>query len=428
MNSRTWVLFSLVAVSFFHLQTTVARSDEVVSRSGEILRGELLGVQNGVSQFKSIYGNKFSLSLDQISNLTTVKDVVVNCASGDRIIGRFVATGSGGKVAIQSRSFGRLELALSEIRSVEVPDLSPTALPPGELARVTGKGQDTKAVPPSIGKQSEDSDIRQVYLRQSTVLLKKIQQEFDLGFSYSSQRTENLTLVAGVPTTEIVTVRRFDVPMAYRIGLSDRAEAYVNMPFVYARETRSTPAGETITHNSGIGDVGAGLKYVLFRETDIWPDVIVSAGFTMPTGESPYSANPAIVPLGSGHWGLNGSFTLIKTSDPAVLFFGMSYAHSFPRTFGGVDIQPGESIGANFGVGFAVNRQISLSFEVNGAFQTEYRVGSVRDFTSSVEPVNLRSAVTIRLSKSQVIEPSVSFGINNDAPQAVVGLTYTYKH
>jgi hypothetical protein len=75
-------------------------------------------------------------------------------------------------------------------------------------------------------------------------------------------------------------------------------------------------------------------------------------------------------------------------------------------------VDPGETAGYNFGFGFAVNEDISLSAQITGSYQSNARASGKDIFGSSREPVSLRSALTYRCSPKIYLEPSVTIGLD----------------
>src|SRR3989304_4647710 len=70
---------------------------------------------------------------------------------------------------------------------------------------------------------------------------------------------------------------------------------------------------------------------------------------------------PDELPGGSGFWGVQPSVTVIFPSDPVVFFSSLNYLWNVERTVKGRKIDPGDSIGVNFGMGFALNEKTSIS-------------------------------------------------------------------
>ena len=222
--------------------------------------------------------------------------------------------------------------------------------------------------------------------------------------------------------------RQFQLPMATRIGLFSRAEGFVSIPATYARREIGFAESVAFDDVAGIGDASAGLNYELARETARWPDIIVSVGLETPTGSRP---NEQGLSLGAGHWNPTAGFQFIKTIDPVALFGGFNYAHSFEaRYFLGDavhNVEPGGTAGYNFGFGFAVNENVSLSAQVLGSYQSDMKADGKKVFASSREPVLLRSALTYRYSKGTYIEPSIAIGLDYGTPDFVLGISLTHR-
>jgi hypothetical protein len=174
--------------------------------------------------------------------------------------------------------------------------------------------------------------------------------------------------------------------------------------------------------------VTAGLNYELAHETASRPDIIATAGFGIPTGSKPDEQG---LSLGTGHWTATAGIQFIKIIDPVGLFGGLSYAHQFNARYFLDDavhnVDPGETAGYNFGFGFAVNENISLSAQVTGSYQPDTKADGRKISASSREPVSLRSALTYRHSKRTYIEPSIIIGLNKDTPDFALGLSLTRR-
>jgi len=271
-----------------------------------------------------------------------------------------------------------------------------------------------------IGQKPEDQeDVRKLFLRQSSVLLKPGEAEAEVDFTYKRKLDEVFGLMR-------YTVREFLIPLSLRCGLFERAEAFVSVPLEYAQKEVNYLGEVDRRDHTGIGDTSAGLKYLLFRETNRRPDIIVSLGFIAPSGPGPYKdAND--VPIGSGHWAITPGIQFVKTYDPVVLFGGIDYTHQFARHGFGQEVQPGETISYNFGMGFAINQDVSVSTQLLGSFQSETRLHGKNVPGSSREPVAVRLALTNRWNKDLYVEPSVTFGIDTDHPDFALGIGLVYR-
>jgi hypothetical protein len=387
--------------------------------------------------------------------------VAVELISGERIIGKIVS-GEGVTVVVQSDVLGDRALALDTVKIIHpiLPDEPPlvkaapdslesipkigadksgrsieTNLLSAQLQDVRGKGSESSnaadnpaaksteeiSKTKSIGQKPEDEeDIRKIFLRQNSVLLRPRQMEFEAGLSYLGNQS--------VSSVANFKFRQFQLPLTLRFGLLERIEGFVAMPIAYAQQELSFADSSTKKDKFGIGDATAGLNFNIYRESARWPEIIAAFRVKAPTGDQPQEGG---LSLGSGHWAGTVGLQFIRTADPVVLFWGFQYTHEFAaRHFyndGTHDVQPGETIGYNFGFGFAVNENVSLSAQVSGSYQWETQSDGTTVSGSSTEPVSLRAALTYRISKRSFIEPSVTFGFNNDTPNFVIGLSATRR-
>ena len=91
-------------------------------------------------------------------------------------------------------------------------------------------------------------------------------------------------------------------------------------------------------------------------------------------------------------------------------------------TFEHAGLDRGNQIAFLGGTGFSLNDRVSLSMQVNGIYDTENTELNGRTITgSSQESVSLQLGVTVQLTKHVFVEPLVSFGLTNDAPDVVFG-------
>ncbi|MBN1625242.1 MAG: transporter, partial [Deltaproteobacteria bacterium] len=266
-----------------------------------------------------------------------------------------------------------------------------------------------------IGQPEDEEDIRKIFLRQSSVLLKSGEKEFELGFTYLSNQ-----LAATIYNARF---RQFQLPIAFRIGILDRLEGSVSLPLIHAKQEFSFADEYFSQKASGIGDTSMGINYEIYRETVYWPDILTSLNVRAPTGEKPDEDG---LSTGSGHWAGSFGLEFIKTSDPVVLFWGIMYIHEFPATHflndGIYKVKTGETIDYNLGFGFAVNDKISLGTQVSGSYQGEIKADGNKIPGSSGETVSLRSALTYRVSRKSFIEPSLTIGLNDETADFVIGI------
>ncbi len=449
----------ILLTGFLTTQPLPAYADQVILTYGDRISGRIASVSKDIVRIESPASGVIEIQRKYVEQLSTEEPRIVDLLSGERVVGQLIAA-EGKSVIIRSSILGDRRVLLDAIAAIRAPaqsDDQGAGTTPGEhwliagrdaghsrpqmeegessasLAQMQGKGTESSArmkqaanatevqQPKSIGQKPEDlEDIRKIFLRQFTVLLRPRQVEVEAAFNY--QHTQVVSAILNA------RYRQFQLPLSFRAGLFNRAEGFVTVPATYVRRDMGF-ADSAISHKEfGIGDVTAGLNYELAHETASRPDIIASFGLGIPTGSKPDEEG---LSLGTGHWMITAGFQLIKIVDPVALFGGISYAHQFKARYFLNDaiysVDPGETAGYSFGFGFAVNENISLSAQVTGSYQSDTKADGRKIFASSREPVSLRSALTYRYSKGTYIEPSVTIGLDEDTPDFALGLSMTHR-
>jgi hypothetical protein len=279
-----------------------------------------------------------------------------------------------------------------------------------------------------LGKAPEDNSL--LFLRQATVLLAPGQCQLDYGFVYTWQELIfPVELSGGDLANDRLRTRSLVVPNALRYGLTKRVQLYANIPWGYGNVELGNPEREINEDFFNLGDVGAGINYLL-REGDGpgCSDVIATVGFNAPTGEEPFAISSITTTgatLGTGFWTFSTDLLCVKSIDPVVLFTGVGYRHFFSRQFFGGELAPGEEFNYVFGAGFAINDTVTLSTTFRGAYLSETEFDDRGLPGSEIEPFTLRFAVTSTCGDCRIIEPFVTAGLNDDAPEAQFGVVFT---
>ncbi|MFH1232466.1 MAG: transporter [Patescibacteria group bacterium] len=279
--------------------------------------------------------------------------------------------------------------------------------------------KDPNSIEQKIGEREEPA--YQAFLRETTVILNPRQQSVDCSFGYNRNEINNVI---------VSTINReFSLITSYHLGLLCNIEAYLSIPLLWRKNTtqRQIEQTEDKNSNAGIGDISFGSKFILFQQKGSIPDIVGAVEVGLPTGRHPYSENPDDIGLGSGHWSGTFGLTAIKSCDPAVIYGGLNYTHIFKKDYNGQEIRPGEIIGYNFGTAFLINDQLTLGTQIIGSYQTEAKIDSEKVLFSSAEPIVIRNSLTYALSKNVSIEPSIIFGLNDDAPDVSFSFSYSRR-
>jgi Putative MetA-pathway of phenol degradation len=283
--------------------------------------------------------------------------------------------------------------------------------------------------PPLLWAQpaKEDRDVREeaeaaqramdVFLREQKVLIRRGEVWFELNSFYSTDTRDDFVAVgAGVGRAEVRT-QVVETTAILRYGLLNDLEADLRVPFVYADQKVDLGVSRFTSDDAGLGDVAAGLRYQVWRERGAAPDVVLSVEGKAPTGDEPF--------LGTGHWNVGGSISLVKTLDPVVLFGRVGYTATLAS--GGRD--PGDEVFYQLGVGYSLNDRVSLSTQLIGAV-IGHSSGDDDDTTvrrSNLNILSLQLSVTALVTKRLYVEPTVNFGLSDDAPDVIAGVRLIFQ-
>ncbi len=292
----------------------------------------------------------------------------------------------------------------------------------------------------------------QALANQGGVLTPKGVMTFENAIEYTNT-TRNLFIFNGVEIATTVlagaitdTAARHEVVQEsgrFRLGLTDRLEADIHIPYVYRNDaltnmaTQNAAVSKSSVEGHSIGDIDAGLAYQLNNGNEDWPFLIGNFRYKANNADGPYdvpynSNNIATrLPTGTGFQTFEASVTAIKVSDPAVLFGNLGYVYDMSRNInkdigslhiGRVD--PGDAINALFGVSFAINQEtsFSLGYKHSYVFSTIQNASDItsgatsRTSSGSSQVGSLTFGLAYALTPTQSINVNVEHGVTNDAP------------
>lgn len=314
-----------------------------------------------------------------------------------------------------------------------------TSLDPQSLPSNQESASPESANPESAKLGEAPEDYSRQFLRQDSVLLKPGEWQFDVGVSYSLFRhdfTRGIVDQPGGPVVDLrdsrLRSRLLLVPLEVRYGVCDGVQAFVNVPFGWSNIEDSFFGYDDFGNEGGLGDITAGLSVVLHRSGGIScdPDVIATLACTAPTGDvSPLQGilEPPNTLLGQGFWFGSWNVLFIHTIDPIVVFYGFGGRHAVSREFQGFEVRHGDQYMYRGGLGFAVNERVTLSASVIGSYITDPYLDGSRIQGLAMEPIAMRFGATIaNYCHRRFWDPFVEIGMTPDAPDARVGMTFTY--
>jgi hypothetical protein len=230
-----------------------------------------------------------------------------------------------------------------------------------------------------------------------------------------------------------------------RYGLLRNLEIDARVPYisrddrVTTLEQRDQQISRTLNlRGSDIGDVELAARYQLNSGRGDWPVFIAGLRVKSDTGTGPFDVKrdqfgiATELATGSGFWGVEGSLSFLYPSDPIVIYGGVSYLDQFirhyNRTVGGVlvgKVDPGDSIGANLGFGFALNPRFSFSL----GYKHNYLFGTKTVFDKLAAKSNSLQVGAFTFGWSFAINDRITFtntyeiGTTRDSPDMRVLFT-----
>lgn len=249
--------------------------------------------------------------------------------------------------------------------------------------------------------------------------------------------------------------------VAVRYGLTNRIEVEARVPYVDRSDQITTIARRnedfdrvSDLEGSGIGDVELSGRYQITSGRNGRPVLIGALRYKSDTGTGPFDVardeeSVALeLPTGSGFHAIEPALSFLYPTDPAVLFGSLSYLFHLPRDVDAVlgagdaavrvgRVDPGDSIGANVGFGFALNPRFSFSlgYRHNYILPTETELVSINQ---QGQPVSLQRSErlhvgaftmgwSLRLTERLTLSTGFDFGATEDAPDVRVVLRLPYR-
>lgn len=265
----------------------------------------------------------------------------------------------------------------------------------------------------------EEENWQKLFLREMAPLLNKKEATFSLLLRYQNNQDRLY------PLAYATTSREITLNAALQIGISDRTELTLKAPLSWVESNTVMVGNERNSSKFDVGDLSFDFKVLVLEENDIRPDIICSIGASIPTGTNPYSND---VGTGLGHWFVFAGITLVKSFDPVVLFGNISYSYVFEESYDSRNYKPGDVINYSWGLGIVLNRKLTVSGEILGAYQDSLKADPQLEIaTFSSEAISLRYGATCVLSKNFTLGSFVTFGLNDSASDATIDLSFIWK-
>jgi hypothetical protein len=237
--------------------------------------------------------------------------------------------------------------------------------------------------------------------------------------------------------------RAFAGVLSLRAGVLNGVEVAGYLPVFQSYRRTELPGGPLEREITSIGDIGLQANATVIRQNSWLPGVVVLGGVTLPTGPTFYAPSnvqniqsqgaqpgnpldPFEFAQSSGHTTFTGGVQFYRTFEPFIVFGGLTYSHSLARDIQGQEIQPGDRFTYNLGFGFAVSERTTLGAQVLGSVEQQYKVNSLQARGASSETLAARFTFVQRVMDKFYVEPSLTIGLTDDAPDAVVSIVQRY--
>ena len=258
--------------------------------------------------------------------------------------------------------------------------------------------------------------------------------------------------------------------LAARYGIANRLELELKVPYMYirgdtvSREIFTGAAQDTVfsTDGSGLGDLELTARWQLPNKGADRPFYVLWLRYKTRTGKDLFEVTtdcvtrcvanipdidppqepltgtglPLELPTGSGFASLQPGVTWMFASDPVVFFGSLSYLHNFARkdvsrtTLSGApegfpqttteflgEVDAGDILGFNLGVGLALNDRAAISIGYDHSMVQRSRQNG-RDLPGSVRVVlgTLMLGGTYRISDRTSLNIALGAGMTRDTP------------
>ena len=146
---------------------------------------------------------------------------------------------------------------------------------------------------------------------------------------------------------------------------------------------------------------------------------------------------PIALPTGTGLWSAATGLSLVKTSDPAILFASLSYTHYFAEDFDDIgstpdllmpgEIQLGDTYQLSLGVAFAMNERLSYSFSYAQQFFEKAKINGIKQVTTDAMTGTFNLGVTYALTENLAMVTSLGLGLTSDTSDYTFGVKFPYR-
>jgi hypothetical protein len=395
------------------------KADEVSLKSGDIVVCQLLDIDSSSIKIKSsLFNDIIDIKWSDINKLHSQIVWTIAIIGNEQIEGTidyFYKTG----ITVHSSRLGNINLNIDDIIGATISEKNTL------IENLDTKSVSEKNKIEFYGRENKEDTLPLTFLRGSTVLLKPWQVEGRLSFSYIPTQTSSYGTYQQ---------RLLMTTLGINVGLHERLEGWVYVPFGYARAHTDSIfyIGKSKREKTfELMDITVGFNALLVPESEKFPELSISVSTAFPTAKTtPYSYDN-LLRLGNGHLSSTVGLHAVNSTEPAILFFGVLATYTWDNTdkYGNNFIfgNNGWSWDYYFGVGMAINDRLSMSTRFLGGYRPPRYVRGDNDEHFSTDPMWMSFGLGYRIRETIVIEPSFTFGLNDVAGDPRLTLSISKK-
>lgn len=271
-------------------------------------------------------------------------------------------------------------------------------------------------------------------------------------FGYSHSTATNVSIeglsvlpALAVGLIEVSETQRNTVTgsVGFTYGLTQRVEISAKVPYTWREVTsraRDVGTGDSAdgvsgTDGSGIGDVELSARFQLHKVKPNKPYFIGSLRVKSRTGLDSFEVareqvinqdNNEVIgetlleqPTGSGFWSIQPSISVIMPTEPSVLFGSVNYLVNLERDIGGTTgvVDPGDSLGFNFGVGFSINPRTSftLGYDHSLVFKTKTENSGIEAVFDEITIGNVLFGISHVFESGRPLNVNIALGATDQS-------------
>ncbi len=255
---------------------------------------------------------------------------------------------------------------------------------------------------------------------------------YNFDYSYYGDQRLDIDIIDGrILNFDVTPAAQHNFTNTFTIdyGLLNNLTLSTRIPLVTKYETSDE------LDNSDMGDVTFTIRYQPFSYVPGRMSTTLFGSFKSVTGSSPYEIDVSRqLATGSGYYSLSAGASFSKVLDPVVVFSSLSFSYGFNETGlnqvrGGrilEQVNPGNSLSLSGGFAYSLSYDVSLSVSAQVGF-TDETVLKFRDGGEAVGEDQLSGLVNfalgIRVSDKTIVNTSVGFGLTEDSPDVLIGVS-----